>query len=217
MNIDALKTELQILSNVDSPYIINLIEVFITPINFDIIMEYSQGGSLLERINSLLEDGKTFTIDQAAFILRQIMLGLNHAHSKNIIHGDIKLESIAFNEKSTTNLNLKISEFGLSKYYMENIKKIQDRVGTNFYMSPEVLNGSFNEKCDIWSCGVILYILLIGYPPFFSDVEGDNSSIYLKISKIDYSFNNKRKIKLKKNIIFIFIYIFIFFFTFNFI
>jgi calcium-dependent protein kinase len=156
-------------------------------------MEYCQGGSLLERLNSLLENNKTFTTDQSAFILRQIMLGLHYAHSNNIVHRDIKLENIMFNDKNITNLNLKIIDFGLSKFYHDGINKMEEKLGTCMYMSPEILNGNYTEKCDIWACGVLLYLLLIGIPPFFSEVEGDNEIIYKKISKIDFQFNNKCK------------------------
>ena len=156
-------------------------------------MENCEGGSLLDRINLLLESDKSFTTDQAAFILRQLMLALVYAHKNNIVHRDIKLENVLFIKKNVTDLKLKLIDFGLSKYVEKGVKRMKDKLGTCYYIAPEVLKGDYNEKCDIWSCGVLLYILLIGMPPFFSDVEGDDSMIYKKILAFDYSFNNKCK------------------------
>ena len=188
-DLESIKNELRILSNSDNPCIITVIEVFNTNSNFDIVMEYCQGGSLFDRINSLLAKNKCFTTDQAAEILRQVTLALNYAHSNKIVHRDIKLENILFLNNNENDFRLKLIDFGLSKYFDK--KRMREKQGTCYYISPEVLNGSYNEKCDIWSCGVLLYIMLIGYPPFFSEIEGDDEEIYKKILKYDFTFDNK--------------------------
>jgi calcium-dependent protein kinase len=83
-------------------------------------------------------------------------------HKRNVVHRDLKPENILIDHESQT---LKIADFGTAVFFDPN-KKLKDLVGTPYYMAPEVINGNYDEKCDVWSCGVILYILLSGSPPF---------------------------------------------------
>lgn len=83
-------------------------------------------------------------------------------HKRKVVHRDLKPENILIDHESNT---LKIADFGSAVFNNLN-KKLTDLVGTPYYMAPEVLQGSYDEKCDVWSCGVILYILLCGSPPF---------------------------------------------------
>jgi calcium-dependent protein kinase len=189
-DIEAIKTELRILSDSDNPFIITVIEVYSSNTNFDIVMEFCEGGSLFDRINLLLSKNKCFTADQAAEIIRQIIIALNYAHANNIVHRDIKLENILFLNKDENDFRLKIIDFGLSKYF-DGKRRMKEKQGTIYYISPEILKGNYDEKCDIWSSGVLLYIMLIGVPPFFSEIEGDDESIYKKIKACDYKFENK--------------------------
>ena len=80
------------------------------------------------------------------------------------MHRDLKPENIIF-ENLDKHSNLKIIDFGTSRKF-DPIKKMNKKLGTPYYIAPEVLKENYDEKCDIWSCGVILYILLCGYPPF---------------------------------------------------
>ncbi len=182
------------MSKADNPGIINIYEVYITSVSYDIVMEHCKGGSLLDRINSLLEQNKCFSEDEAALIIRQILSALNYAHQSGIVHRDIKLENVLFLEENPSSLLVKLIDFGLSAFFEKGIKTMKEKLGTCYYISPEVLNGNYNEKCDIWACGVLLYILLIGVPPFSGDVDNEEEVMYEKIKRFDYSFNNKRKI-----------------------
>lgn len=92
-----------------------------------------------------------------------------YCHSKNIVHRDLKPENLIFDSKKD-NANLKVIDFGTSKK-LDATKKLTSRLGTPYYIAPEVLKKNYDEKCDIWSCGVILYILLCGYPPFNGSSE----------------------------------------------
>jgi calcium-dependent protein kinase len=83
-------------------------------------------------------------------------------HKRSVVHRDLKPENILIDHESQT---LKIADFGAAVFFDPN-KKLKDLVGTPYYMAPEVINGIYDEKCDVWSCGVILYILLSGSPPF---------------------------------------------------
>jgi len=83
-----------------------------------------------------------------------------YLHSKKIVHRDIKPENVVFNDKNI----LKLVDFGTSKVLKG--KNMRTTHGTPYYIAPEVLKEHYNEKCDLWSCGVILYILISGIPPF---------------------------------------------------
>jgi calcium-dependent protein kinase len=80
------------------------------------------------------------------------------------VHRDLKPENLLL-DKDTENPRIKIIDFGTSQMF-DPEKKMNKKFGTPYYIAPEVLNRSYNEKCDVWSCGVIIYILLCGYPPF---------------------------------------------------
>ena len=83
-----------------------------------------------------------------------------YLHSKGIVHRDIKPENVVFNDRNV----LKLVDFGTSRVISG--KNMKQTHGTPYYIAPEVLKESYNEKCDIWSCGVIFYILISGLPPF---------------------------------------------------
>lgn len=90
----------------------------------------------------------------------QILLALNHIHACNITHRDLKPENIQVDE----DWNIKILDFGLGNYY--NMKALTEVVGTPYYVAPEVLTGEYSKECDMWSFGVILYLLITGRTPF---------------------------------------------------
>jgi calcium-dependent protein kinase len=96
----------------------------------------------------------------------QLLSAVNHCHANGVIHRDIKPENIML----TKNNQVRLIDFGLSKISAKN-KKQSEIAGTPYYMAPEVLDGNYNEKADIWSLGVLLYVLVSGYLPF----QGHNS------------------------------------------
>jgi calcium-dependent protein kinase len=98
--------------------------------------------------------------------MHQIIIAISHCHSKNIVHRDIKPENILLesNESGSDSL-IKIIDFGTSLQFDPN-KDLNQTIGTPYYIAPEVIRQTYDTKCDIWSCGVIMYILLSGNPPF---------------------------------------------------
>ena len=188
------KNEINILSKVDHPNIIRLYEIFEDDRYISLIMELCQGGELFQKINELAEKDESFSEKEAVKIFKQLMLAICYCHSQGICHRDLKPENILFLNKNPDS-PIKIIDFGLSKIFGE-IKPIMKgnkveknimslRVGTAYYMSPEVIQGNYDNKCDIWACGVILYIMLCGYPPFDGDTEND---ILKAISRKKFSF-----------------------------
>jgi calcium-dependent protein kinase len=122
---------------------------------------------------------------EAAEIILQVMSAVEYCHNNGICHRDLKPENLLYLKKGDEKDNpLKVIDFGLSRDL--NIKKIlSSKVGTAYYVSPEILAGKYNEKCDIWSSGVILYVLLSGDPPFNGPSDG---AIYSKIKKMKFNF-----------------------------
>jgi calcium-dependent protein kinase len=105
-----------------------------------------------------------FSERDAANIIKQVLSAINYCHSRNIVHRDLKPENLLL-DKTAENPRVTIIDFGTSGVFDPN-KKMSQKYGTPYYIAPEVLKKSYNQKCDLWSCGVILYILLCGYPPF---------------------------------------------------
>ena len=153
--------EITIMKKLDHPNIVKIYEFFEDENSIYIIMEYLEGGELFDILNKK----KSFSEKESAEILKNILEGLSYLHSKNIAHRDLKPENILF----TKNGILKIVDFGSSTVIK--CKKKNKQYGTPYYVAPEVLRGSYDTKCDIWSCGVILYSLLSGFPPFNGDSE----------------------------------------------
>lgn len=105
------------------------------------------------------------------------------AKEKKKFNRDLKPENILY-ENPSDNSPIKIIDFGVSREFNPNASEMHQRTGTAYYIAPEVLKKKYNEKCDIWACGVILYIILCGYPPFEGPTE---KAIMEKISEGKYS------------------------------
>ena len=118
----------------------------------------------------------------------QVMSSIEYCHNNGICHRDLKPENLLYlNEGNEKGNPIKVIDFGLSQIFIN--RKLKTKVGTAYYVAPEILKGDYTEKCDIWSAGVILYIFLSGDPPF----NGPNdSAIYSKISQMKFSFPEKK-------------------------
>lgn len=173
-DLDGFNKEIEILSQLDHPNIIKLYEIFEEKKFIHLIMEECTGGELFDRIIDNVNNDKMYTEKEAADIFKQIMSAICYCHAQKICHRDLKPENILFTSNER-NSSIKVIDFGLSKPYMQNIKgkvnKMKTRVGTAYYVSPEVLKGEYNENCDIWSAGVILYLMLSGFPPFNGNTD----------------------------------------------
>ena len=160
--------EIEILAKLEHPNIIKIIEYFTDDINYYVITEFVSGGELYETITKF----RQFNESKAAYIMKQILCALNYLHSFGIVHRDIKPENMLVEPNlSNDNINIKLIDFGTCNYVQDD-KNLTLKVGSPYYIAPEVLNKNYNKKCDIWSAGVILYILLLGFPPF----KGKNTS-----------------------------------------
>ena len=187
-NLVKFEREINILMKTDHPNIIKLYEVFQSPNSLYLIMEECHGGELFDRIMHHIENQEMYSEKEAAEIIQQVMSAIEYCHNNGIVHRDLKPENLLYLKKGDEKNNpLKIIDFGLSRTLDQ--KVLSSKVGTAYYVSPEILAGNYNEKCDIWSAGVILYVLLSGEPPF--NGPSDNA-IYSKIKKMDFSFPPSR-------------------------
>ena len=104
-----------------------------------------------------------------------MLYAISYCHKNSVVHRDLKPENILIDDPGDPQLNLKIIDFGISVVAEPN-KKLKEKRGTAYYMAPEVIQGSYTSKCDIWSIGIILYVLLSGEAPF----SGENSEEIMK-------------------------------------
>ena len=115
--------------------------------------------------------------------MRSLFQAINHCHAQNVVHRDIKPDNIMI----TANNTVRLIDFGLSKASRNN-RQLTTMAGTPYYMAPEVLEGAYSKKADIWSLGVLLYTLVCGYLPF----QGNNAAeVFRKIKEADYHFNHR--------------------------
>ena len=184
-NIEKFKNEINIMSKCDHPSIIKLYEVYEDSRYIDLVMEQCLGGTLLDRLIKMMEEeDETYSEKEAAIIFKQIITGLSYCHNQGICHRDLKMENILF-LTSQKNSPIKIIDFGFSQC-VEKKKLVQYITGKNFgtinmqasvgtphYVSPEVLKGKYNQKCDIWSAGIILFVMLGGYFPFDGNTDNE--------------------------------------------
>jgi calcium-dependent protein kinase len=173
--IKEIENEINLLKSMDHPNIVKIFEFYNTKDGFYLITEYCSGGELFDRILKY----KKFDEPNAAYIMFQLLSAVFYCHNQGMIHRDLKPENILIDsEEKDGTLNIKVIDFGTAKLFDKN--KTENKViGSAYYIAPEVLNSKYNEKCDIWSSGVILYILLCGRPPF----GGEDEEILDKIKK----------------------------------
>jgi calcium-dependent protein kinase len=170
--IEVLKREIEILKSVDHPHIIKLIEVHEDSKYLHLITELCTGGELFDRIIAKTQsDEGHFSEHNAASLVRDITDAIAYCHDvKHIVHRDLKPENFLFLTEAE-DAPVKIIDFGLSRYENPGNAIMKTKVGTPYYVSPEVLNREYTKACDMWSIGVITYILLCGYPPFYGDSD----------------------------------------------
>ena len=161
-----LSYEVDILKNLNHPNILRLYEVFEGKERMYIVTELCDGTELFEAIQSF----KSFNEKQAAAIIKEILMAVAYCHANQVSHRDLKPENILIEFKQN-DISLKVIDFGTSHHYEAGNHQMTQLYGTPYYIAPEVLHGDYNEKCDVWSIGIILHILLSGMPPFYGSDE----------------------------------------------
>jgi calcium-dependent protein kinase len=162
----------------DHPHIIRLHECFEDKKAIHLVLELCRGGKamsqsgvphfvssgeLLDRLHA--QSGHKYTEKVACGYILTMVSAIRYLHEHNIVHRDLKLENFLF-ESQAPDSQMKLIDFGLSQHFEED-QVIVAPVGTPYYVAPEVLSGAYNNKCDVWSIGVIAFMLLSGTPPFY--------------------------------------------------
>ena len=152
--------EVSIISGLSHPNIIKFYETYHDEHFFHLVMELCEGkDSYVQIVKEEKCDEK-----KVVNLIAKVLLAIAHCHSRGITHRDLKPENILF-ENNSPDAEIKIIDFGLSRKYSKDVK-LHSVLGTPYYVAPEVLKGSYDQKCDIWSIGAMTYLLLCGRPPF---------------------------------------------------
>lgn len=176
-----LKYEIDILKNLNHPNIVRLYEVYENKSNIFLVTELCDGCELFEEITSR----RVFAENEAAVVTKQILQAMAYCHGRNVAHRDLKPENILIDVNNRG--SIKVIDFGTSHYYGKPNAVMHQMYGTPYYIAPEVLQGNYNNKCDLWSIGVMLYIMLCGSPPF----NGSDEQIIAKVKKGTWDFRGQ--------------------------
>lgn len=163
--LQLLSREINIMKKLQHKNIVQLFDIYETSNELFLVLEFIPGGELFDQI---VERGN-YSEHDAAALVRQILEGIDYMHKHGVVHRDLKPENLlCSNTSSTQSSNIKIADFGLSKDVETG--NLQTSCGTPSYVAPEVLmGGQYDNEVDIWSIGVITYVLLCGFTPFYGD------------------------------------------------
>jgi len=176
--------EVEILSRLDHPHILKLNELYEDTLRYYVVSELLTGGELFDYVIKLGHLSEA----TAAKIMHQVLSGVTYCHQNGIVHRDLKPENLLLEStpQEGKEIIIKMIDFGTSSLF-SSATHLHKKIGTPYYIAPEVLNMDYTEKCDVWSCGVILYILLSGYPPFPGK---SNEDIMRKVRIGQFHFNH---------------------------
>eukprot|EP00339_Tiarina_fusa_P000908 CAMPEP_0116998546 /NCGR_PEP_ID=MMETSP0472-20121206/1577_1 /TAXON_ID=693140 ORGANISM="Tiarina fusus, Strain LIS" /NCGR_SAMPLE_ID=MMETSP0472 /ASSEMBLY_ACC=CAM_ASM_000603 /LENGTH=556 /DNA_ID=CAMNT_0004697725 /DNA_START=11 /DNA_END=1681 /DNA_ORIENTATION=+ len=176
--VDELRNEIDILKGMDHPNIVKAHEVYSYKKQIYIILELCDGGDLYTKL--------PYTEKQAAKIVGKLLSAVKYMHDHGIVHRDLKFENIMF-ENNDDAAEIKVIDFGLSKKFVDNkIGVMHEGVGTLYSMSPQVLQGVYTSQADMWSCGVITYMLLSSHRPFY---HKRRKVMIDRIMRVEYNFD----------------------------
>ncbi|XP_047159347.1 CBL-interacting serine/threonine-protein kinase 24 isoform X2 [Vigna umbellata] len=175
--VEQIKREISIMKIVRHPNIVRLHEVLASQTKIYIILEFVMGGELYDKI---VQQGR-LSENESRRYFQQLIDAIDHCHKKGVYHRDLKPENLLLDAFG----NLKVSDFGLSALTEKGVGLLHTTCGTPNYVAPEVIgNRGYNgAAADVWSCGVILYVLLAGYLPF---EEPDLPTLYRRINAAEY-------------------------------
>jgi calcium/calmodulin-dependent protein kinase I len=186
IKLHLLEREIKIMKKLKHPHILPLIDVFETKDYIYLVLELVTGGELFDKI---VERGN-YTEKDASDIVRQILEAVQYLHSQGVVHRDLKPENLLCAEvgkEKETRIHIYVADFGLSRVFQDR-EQLNTYCGSPEYVAPEVLACVPYEKAvDLWSVGVITYILLTGFLPFY---DKNHSVLFEKIQNVDYNWDD---------------------------
>ncbi|RIA92619.1 kinase-like domain-containing protein [Glomus cerebriforme] len=182
--------EVEILKYIDHPNIVRLLDTVEISTHLCLVLEYIPGGELFDYVNDYFEESNE---EESKRIFLQLVNILEYLHENNIVHRDLKLENILID--SFNPLVIKLTDFGLAKFIDKSSPILTTRCGSEEYAAPELISGKpyDGRKTDLWSLGIILYALLVGYLPFNLEPGQLRRQFFSKIIRADFTFPNSEK------------------------
>jgi len=179
----ALRDEIDVLKDMEHKHIIRLYDVFEEPQHYFMVTEKMMGGELFDRI----VQKSYYNEKEARDTCRIVFSAIHYCHKKNVAHRDLKPENLLLTSENDDS-DIKIADFGFAKRVTQP-KSLTTQCGTPGYVAAEILEGKpYDTQADMWSIGVIVYILLGGYPPF---IESNQRTLFRKIRKGQYEFHEE--------------------------
>ncbi|KAK9765206.1 hypothetical protein K7432_006644 [Basidiobolus ranarum] len=184
--------EIQMLKTLEHPNVVTFHESFETETHYVLVLEYVQDGDLFDYVAN---HSNEYCESKVREIFKHIVDAVEYLHSKNICHRDLKLENVLIHELSEESVYVKITDLGLAEIVDEN-SILTTRCGSEEYTAPEVILGqpSNGFTADVWSLGVMLYAMLVGYLPFSMDGSQSRRSFFYRIANADYRLPRDRPI-----------------------
>jgi len=171
--ISYTKSEKQILQQIDHPFIVHLRYAFQTDTKLYLVLDFLSGGELFFHLSKEVK----FDVDRARFYCAELVLAIGHLHSKDIIYRDLKPENVVLDAEG----HVQVTDFGLAKKDISNNTPTHTFCGTPEYLAPEIIKGKGHAKpVDWWSLGILLYEMLVGLPPFYSENMNEMYELILK-------------------------------------
>ncbi|KAI3370513.1 hypothetical protein L3Q82_025277, partial [Scortum barcoo] len=176
-----LENEINVLRRIKHENVVGLEDFYESRTHYYLVMQLVSGGELFDRI---LDKG-VYTEKDASKVIKQVLQAVSYLHENSIVHRDLKPENLLY-YNTDANAKIMVSDFGLSKTLEHGV--MSTACGTPGYVAPEVLaQKPYSKAVDCWSIGVITYILLCGYPPFFEENE---TRLFSKIMRAEYAFHS---------------------------
>ena len=167
------------MNQLDHPNVVRLLEIYDEEHSINLVMELMQGGELFDRI----VEKESYSEKMASDTIQPIVDAIRYCHELGIVHRDLKPENLLYetdDEKSV----IKISDFGLARFVEGDFATTA--CGTPGYLAPEIIEGKgYGQEVDYWSIGIILYVMLCGFPPFYNE---NNQALFKSIQDVDYEF-----------------------------
>jgi len=168
-DLQGLRKEIDMMKKMDHPNIIRLFETFEDRNHIYLVMELCEGGELFDRVVAAGKLGEAET----ALVIRDLLRAVFYMHQQDIVHRDLKPENFLLQNKGEIEGNvLKLIDFGTARH-ADQRTLLRTKIGTPYYVAPQVVKGHYDRQCDVWSVGAIMYTLLSGSPPFTGPSEAE--------------------------------------------
>lgn len=187
IKVHLLEREIEIMKRMQHPNVLHLKDVFEDTDTIFLVLDLVRGGELFAKII----DKGNYSEEDTRKIIRQVLEAVAYLHEQGVAHRDLKPENLLCGE-ADQELHIRVADFGLSRMFGED-EAMETQCGSLEYTAPEVLSGAgYGKSCDLWSIGVIAFVLLTGCFPFFTD-DSDVGKLYKKIQDVDYNWKDAPK------------------------